>query len=106
MVTLFVVLLLGVCVVACILSHWHSQDAEIKHDVNEMLERSMKRNTICIEVDGKRIMLREDFMQKEWNKVDENGIPVRGQYESATHFVNRVKKYRENMKNKKLENGK
>lgn len=101
MVVLLVILFFVVCVVVCILSLWHSQDAEINDNVRNILEHSSANKTICIEVDGKRIMLREDFIEKEWNKTDEKGIPVRGVYESPIHFVNRVKKYRDKMRKQK-----
>ena len=38
--------------------------------------------------------LKEDFIKREWNKTGEGGIPIRGQYESATHFLKRVDEYR------------
>ena len=101
MVIILVVLFFLICAVACVLSHWHSQDEEIKMNVRDILERSTKHNTICIEVEGKRIMLRDDFIKKEWNKVNEKGVPVRGQYETPVHFVNRVKAYREKMRRQK-----
>ena len=39
-------------------------------------------------------MLREDFIKKEWSKIGEGGIPIRGQYEPAAHFLKRVDEYR------------
>lgn len=64
----------------------------------EMLERLRKdcseHHSICVTIDGCKIMLREDFIKKEWNKIGEGGIPIRGQYESATHFLKRVDEYR------------
>ena len=64
----------------------------------EMMERLRKdcseHHSICVTIDGCKIMLREDFIKKEWNKTGEGGIPIRGQYESATHFLKRVDEYR------------
>ena len=64
----------------------------------EMMERLRKdcseHHSICVTIDGCKIMLREDFIKKEWNKIGEGGIPIRGQYESATHFLKRVDEYR------------
>lgn len=64
----------------------------------EMLERLRKdcseHHSICVTIDGCKIMLREDFVKKEWNKIGEGGMPIRGQYEPATHFLKRVDEYR------------
>lgn len=64
----------------------------------EMLERLRKdcseHHSICVTIDGCKIMLREDFIKKEWNKIGEGGIPIRGQYEPAAHFLKRVDEYR------------
>ena len=64
----------------------------------EMLERLRKdcseHHSIYVTIDGCKIMLREDFIKKEWNKTGEGGIPVRGQYEPAAHFLKRVDEYR------------
>ena len=94
-----------VCVAICVISHWHSQDEETKEFVNDLEASIRNSKTICIKVDGCHIMLREDFIEKEWNKTNANGAPIRGEYESAVHFMNRVKKYRKLMaerKNKKV----
>lgn len=64
----------------------------------EMLERLRKdcseHHSICVTIDGCKIMLREDFIKKEWSKIGEGGIPIRGQYEPAAHFLKRVDEYR------------
>lgn len=64
----------------------------------EMLERLRKdcseHHSICVTIDGCKMMLREDFIKKEWYKTKEGGIPVRGQYEPAAHFLKRVDEYR------------
>lgn len=64
----------------------------------EMLERLRKdcseHHSICVTIDGCKIMLREDFIKKEWSKIGEGGIPIRGQYEPAVHFLKRVDEYR------------
>ena len=64
----------------------------------EMLERLRKNcsenHSICVTIDGCKIMLREDFIKKEWNKTGEGGMPIRGQYEPAAHFLRRVDEYR------------
>ena len=39
-------------------------------------------------------MLKEDFIKREWYKTKEGGIPVRGQYEPAAHFLKRIDEYR------------
>lgn len=64
----------------------------------EMLVRLRKdcseHHSICVTIDGCKIMLREDFIKKEWSKIGEGGIPIRGQYEPAVHFLKRVDEYR------------
>lgn len=39
-------------------------------------------------------MLKEDFIKREWYKTKEGGMPIRGQYEPAAHFLKRVDEYR------------
>lgn len=75
-----------------------SKEENAKRD-KEFIDRIRKsalerKPSICIEVDGCKIMLKEDFIKREWNKTGEGGIPIRGQYESATHFLKRVDEYR------------
>lgn len=53
-----------------------------------------RKPSICIEIDGCKIMLKEDFIKREWYKTKEGGIPIRGQYEPAVHFMKRVDEYR------------
>lgn len=75
-----------------------SKEENAKRD-KEFIDRIRKsalerKSSICIEVDGCKIMLKEDFIKREWNKTGEGGIPIRGQYESASHFLKRVDEYR------------
>lgn len=68
---------------------------QYKESVDRIRNSAIERKpSICIEVDGCKIMLKEDFIKREWNKTGEGGIPIRGQYESATHFLKRVDEYR------------
>lgn len=64
----------------------------------EMMERLRKdcseHHSVCVTIDGCKIMLREDFIKKEWNKTGKGGMPIRGEYESASHFLKRVDEYR------------
>lgn len=64
----------------------------------EMIERLRKdcseHHSICVTIDGCKMMLREDFIKKEWSKIGEGGMPIRGQYEPAVHFLKRVDEYR------------
>lgn len=39
-------------------------------------------------------MLKEDFIKREWYKTKEGGIPIRGQYEPAAHYLKRFEEYR------------
>lgn len=75
-----------------------SKEESAKRD-KEFIDRIRKsalerKPSICIEVDGCKIMLKEDFIKREWYKTKEGGIPVRGQYEPAAHFLKRVDEYR------------
>ena len=75
-----------------------SKEENAKRD-KEFIDRIRKsalerKPSICIEVDGCKIMLKEDFIKREWNKTGEGGVPIRGQYESASHFLKRVDEYR------------
>lgn len=75
-----------------------SKEENAKRDkefIDRIRKSSLERKpSICIEVDGCKIMLKEDFIKREWNKTGEGGIPIRGQYESASHFLKRVDEYR------------
>ena len=75
-----------------------SKEENAKRDkdfVDRIRKSALERKpSICIEVDGCKIMLKEDFIKREWYKTKEGGIPIRGQYESATHFLKRVDEYR------------
>lgn len=75
-----------------------SKEENAKRD-KELIDRIRKsalerKPSICIEVDGCKIMLKEDFIKREWYKTKEGGMPIRGQYESAAHFLKRVDEYR------------
>lgn len=75
-----------------------SKEESAKRD-KEFIDRIRKsalerKPSICIEVDGCKIMLKEDFIKREWYKVKEGGMPIRGQYEPAAHFLKRVDEYR------------
>lgn len=64
-----------------------SKEDSAKRD-KEFIDRIRKsalehKPSICIEVDGCKIMLKEDFIKREWYKTKEGGIPIRGQYEPA-----------------------
>ena len=68
---------------------------EYKESVNRIRNSTFERNpSICIDIDGCKIMLKEDFIKREWYKTKEGGIPVRGQYEPAAHFLKRIDEYR------------
>lgn len=75
-----------------------SKEESAKRD-KEFIDRIRKiaierKPSICIEVDGCKIMLKEDFIKREWYKTKEGGIPIRGQYEPAAHYLKRVDEYR------------
>lgn len=77
----------------------HSSKEESAKRDKEFIDRIRKsalerKPSICIEVDGCKIMLKEDFIKREWYKTKEGGIPVRGQYEPAAHFLKRIDEYR------------
>ena len=68
---------------------------EYKESVNRIRNSTFERNpSICIDIDGCKIMLKDDFIKREWYKTKEGGIPVRGQYEPAAHFLKRIDEYR------------
>lgn len=74
-----------------------SKEENAKRD-KEFIDRIRKsalerKPSICIEVDGCKIMLKEDFIKREWYKTKEGGMPIRGQYEPAAHFLKRVDEY-------------
>ena len=77
----------------------HSSKEESAKRDKEFIDRIRKsalerKPSICIEVDGCKIMLKEDFIKREWYKTQEGGMPIRGQYEPAVHFLKRVDEYR------------
>ena len=68
---------------------------QYKESVNRIRNSTFERTpSICIDIDGCKIMLKEDFIKREWYKTKEGGIPVRGQYEPAAHFLKRIDEYR------------
>lgn len=75
-----------------------SKEENAKRDkefINRIRKSALERKpSICIEVDGCKIMLKEDFIKREWYKIKEGGIPIRGQYEPAVHFLKRIDEYR------------
>lgn len=75
-----------------------SKEENAKRDkefINRIRKSALERkSSICIEVDGCKIMLKEDFIKREWYKTQEGGMPIRGQYEPAAHFLKRVDEYR------------
>lgn len=75
-----------------------SKEENAKRDkvlVDRIRKSALERKpSICIEVDGCKIMLKEDFIKREWYKTKEGGMPIRGQYEPAAHFLKRVDEYR------------
>ena len=75
-----------------------SKEENAKRDkefINRIRKSALERKpSICIEVDGCKIMLKEDFIKREWYKTKEGGMPIRGQYEPAAHFLKRVGEYR------------
>lgn len=75
-----------------------SKEESAKRDkvfIDRIRKSALERKpSICIDVDGCKIMLKEDFIKREWNKTKEGGIPIRGQYEPAVHFLKRVDEYR------------
>ena len=75
-----------------------SKEENAKRDkefINRIRKSALERKpSICIEVDGCKIMLKEDFIKREWYKIKEGEMPVRGQYEPAAHFLKRVDEYR------------
>lgn len=96
---ILVILVLVFVFIVLVWSILHSTKADREKRGREFEEKLRRRfdermPSICIEVDGCKIMLREDFIKKEWNKTGEGGVPVRGQYESAAHFLRRVDEYR------------
>ena len=91
-----IIVFLGYIIVWSIL---HSSKKESAKRDKEFIDRIRKsalerKPSICIEVDGCKIMLKEDFIKREWYKTKEGGIPIRGQYEPAAHFLKRVDEYR------------
>ena len=77
----------------------HSYKEESAKRDKEFIDRIRKsalerKPSICIDIDGCKIMLKEDFIKREWYKTKEGGIPVRGQYEPAAHFLKRIDEYR------------
>ena len=75
-----------------------SKEENAKRDkefINRIRKSALERKpSICIEVDGCKIMLKEDFIKRECYKTKEGGMPIRGQCEPAAHFLKRVDEYR------------
>lgn len=79
-----------------ILQSFKEENAKRDKEFIDRIRKSAleRKPSICIEVDGCKIMLKEDFIKREWYKVKEGGMPIRGQYEPAAHFLKRVDEYR------------
>ena len=93
---IIVFLSLSAVVIWAILQSSKEENAKRDKDFVDRIRKSAleRKPSICIEVDGCKIMLKEDFIKREWNKTKEGGIPIRGQYEPAAHFLKRVDEYR------------
>lgn len=93
---IFVVLALLAIIIWSILQSSKEESAKRDKVFIDRIRKSVleRKPSICIEVDGCKIMLKEDFIKREWHKTKEGGIPVRGQYEPAAHFLKRVDEYR------------
>lgn len=93
---IIVFLSLSAVVIWAILQSSKEENAKRYKDFVDRIRKSAleRKPSICIEVDGCKIMLKEDFIKREWNKTKEGGIPIRGQYEPAAHFLKRVDEYR------------
>ena len=93
---IIVFLSLSSIIIWSILHSYKEESAKRDKEFIDRIRRSvLERNpSICIEVDGCKIMLKEDFIKREWYKTKEGGIPVRGQYEPAAHFLKRIDEYR------------
>ena len=93
---IIVFLSLSAVIVWSILHSYKEESAKRDKEFIDRIRRSvLERNpSICIELDGCKIMLKEDFIKREWYKTKEGGIPVRGQYEPAAHYLKRIDEYR------------
>ena len=83
-------------IILSILQSSKEENAKRDKDFVDRIRKSAleRKPSICIEIDGCKIMLKEDFIKREWYKTKEGGIPIRGQYEPAVHFMKRVDEYR------------
>lgn len=81
--------------VSCI-SYVHSEKKRLSEEYWKLKRKEgiKTSGTICIQDGSRRIMLRKDFIEREWNKTGKGGMPIRGEYESAAHFLKRVDEYR------------
>lgn len=97
MITIFSVLFFCVCLSLCLYAALHrtKEDKEEREKLfmDKIKKHAMEHSSICIEVDGCRIMLRKEFIDNEWSKTDETGTPLRGKYESEIHFKRRLTEY-------------
>ena len=93
---IIVFLSLSAVIVWSILHCSKEESAKRDKEFIDRIRRSSleRKSSICIEVDGCKIMLKEDFIKREWHKTKEGGIPVRGQYEPAAHYLKRIDEYR------------
>lgn len=93
---IIVFLFLSAIIIWSILQSSKEENAKRDKEFIDRIRKSAleRKPSICIEVDGCKIMLKEDFIKREWNKTKEGGIPIRGQYEPAAHFLKRIDEYR------------
>ena len=93
---IIVFLSLSAVIVWSILHSYKEESAKRDKEFIDRIRKSAleRKPSICIDIDGCKIMLKEDFIKREWYKTKEGGIPVRGQYEPAAHFLKRIDEYR------------
>lgn len=93
---IIMILSLSAIIIWSILQSSKEENAKRDKELVDRIRKSAleRKPSICIEVDGCKIMLKEDFIKREWYKTKEGGMPIRGQYEPAAHFLKRVDEYR------------
>ena len=93
---IIMILSLSAIIIWSILQSSKEENAKRDKELVDRIRKSAleRKPSICIEVDGCKIMLKEDFIKREWYKTKEGGIPIRGQYEPAVHFLKRIDEYR------------
>ena len=93
---IIMILSLSAIIIWSILQSSKEENAKRDKELVDRIRKSAleRKPSICIEVDGCKIMLKEDFIKRECYKTKEGGMPIRGQYEPAAHFLKRVGEYR------------